>query len=1167
MATNDWITRGTDDDFVTRTSGEEQIQSNARQAEDFLATRGDANSNLDAGVRWAMQYMADKDAGWTTRVPEGYDASGDKKLGASIRHGIESGGVRMTKGLVGIAKMQAEHGTDWRQKFYDTGIGATLKMTAKSIGLDPEEMLQSFDKSLGEWSESMGQGLVQYQKENPHIAMDTDENDGFWATTFDILSSPEKVLQGVVEAIPLMLEAGLGTMIAGPAGGIAVMSQPIAGETYMDARAEGTSPMKALVQAQLTGLGEAAIEQWTFGKKLQLAKGFRNIAKKGGKEMLWEGAKLYGRGMMEEGAQGFNKNVWNWMFTDRSQELTEGVLQAAAIGGPLELIMGGGFAAAGKVANALVGDAAKVKIIDKLRQGINNNPAMAQEFKDELNDEFDRVTKEIAEDKWAEAPAEDDGDFVFDEDGEFVGERDTESILTEEEMADMVLEGAEEGSVIEDLNETQTEPEGAVQKLRQLIDTILIDQIRQTTKIERDQELGTRVHKAEQAEIKARKDGVSIRDARRIAKGMIKGELAKAVFPAFTSEQFSASEWELVRQAVLDKGDSFWAREHSLEAINKLQDGIVPPPNEMDSLAEVIGKEAAQAIVDNSKGLLGKANLFVAEMINLPVTLLASSEVSMIGRQGFTAMTRFPVKWTKALIHSYKAYFNDDWAKQKQKDLLTRKYHDQSTRHLLEMTEMDSAMTKRHERFQSTWAKQLPWIGVLVRASERAAVVGMNSLRAQIYDQFAEDWEGTNKPVSEYIQLARIANASTGRGNITNAKVKAILPWLNVAFFSPRYVWSRFELLAMAGTGTFDVAKGFLTGTEIRATSKIQAQMLVTTVAAGMTAMAIASALGADVEKDPRSSDYGKGKFGRTRFDIWGGFQQIARTMAQMATGQGKSTSGEKEIYTKDRLETFGRFIQSKMSPLGGLAIEMLTGKDFLGEPLPEFKNTDEFLEYAIYKKLTPLIIQDTIDAIRYSESKPGLALAFPAAFHGVGVQTYDRKPIDDLSDMQDFYAKQVFHKPWRELGPDSQKALTEYRPQIAEAAAVAKYERRNATFDLRKQREAGLEIEKALPDGVMDEMDSLNVTVGGLSRTLTRNWRLNKRLYAEYKDTVSGSLNKVLPKVMGNSAYQRQDDAGKQGILKMVIDDVKQAIRQKIVAEANMTDLEDLKKGVEQDG
>ena len=237
-----------------------------------------------------------------------------------------------------------------------------------------------------------------------------------------------------------------------------------------------------------------------------------------------------------------------------------------------------------------------------------------------------------------------------------------------------------------------------------------------------------------------------------------------------------------------------------------------------------------------------------------------------------------------------------------------------------------------------------------------------------------------------------------------------------------------------------------------------------------------------------------------------------------------------------------------------------------MGEPIPEFKDKADLAQWALYEKLAPLVVQDTIDAFKYSQNKAATALALPLAFHGIGVQTFETNSLDDLSQMRNQYSVEVFGKEWDDIGPLSQKALRLYKPQIGEQERISSFERRNAVFDVKRQREAGVKVEKSLSREVRNEMDDLFLTLGGLSRTITRDWRLNASLYKKYQTDLSRILNKILPKIISNPEYQALSPQMRQRILEKVILQSKSVVRKGIIMTANMNDLEDIRKGVEDD-
>lgn len=260
--------------------------------------------------------------------------------------------------------------------------------------------LNKWEKEQGEkiteWSNMMLAGIETYYRENPGEAVRLPLQAGFVKTLKEYATNPAVLVQSLIESGPFMLEATVGTVVAGPVGGVAMISQDVFGTTYADARAEGTEPLPALAQATLTGLGEGAIEQWTMSRKLGLFKNFRKMVAQGLSKILWEGTKAFFRGTAEEGTQEFNRNFWQWVFTDRSQAWFENTRQAMGAGGIMETVMAGGFMAAG-IVNTPVDRGEQLKRVERIRTSIDGNPMFSEEHRAELSELLDKVTQEINE--------------------------------------------------------------------------------------------------------------------------------------------------------------------------------------------------------------------------------------------------------------------------------------------------------------------------------------------------------------------------------------------------------------------------------------------------------------------------------------------------------------------------------------------------------------------------------------------------------------------------------------------------------------------------------------------------------------------------------------------------------------------------------------------------
>lgn len=316
--------------------------------------------------------------------------TGAKSYVGAIKHGLRRANAMAEKQIGGLAKM----------------VGEFITPQERVRPLFPA--LNAWEKAnadiLTKWGDMILADVEDYYRENKAEAIQILPDIGYWETLKQYITKPTNLVQGIVESVPLMLEGILGVTLGGPAGGIALMSVPISGDVYADARAEGTEPLPAMAQAILTGTGEATIEQWTLSRKLGLMKNFRKIVADGLPKVLWEGTKAFFRGTAEEGTQEFNRNFWKWLFTDRSQQWTENVAESMAAGGPIEMVMAGAFSAAGAVGPTIAKEQ-QVMRLDKIEEAVRAEPTLTEEHKAEIQKELDTVREQVEQDQFPETPA------------------------------------------------------------------------------------------------------------------------------------------------------------------------------------------------------------------------------------------------------------------------------------------------------------------------------------------------------------------------------------------------------------------------------------------------------------------------------------------------------------------------------------------------------------------------------------------------------------------------------------------------------------------------------------------------------------------------------------------------------------------------------------------
>jgi hypothetical protein len=176
-----------------------------------------------------------------------------------------------------------------------------------------------------------------------------------------------------------------------------------------------------------------------------------------------------------------------------------------------------------------------------------------------------------------------------------------------------------------------------------------------------------------------------------------------------------------------------------------------------------------------------------------------------------------------------------------------------------------------------------------VRRSELMYGTYLNQIRSKVATTTLDQWDKAQRETGRQIERADIdalvdaVNVFTGRGNLP-FNLDRIAHTLTGLFWAPRLAISRFEAPLIAGRGIVEAGAGAaarLTGANedsllsrvanspgARARKRMAAD-LVEFTATGMTILAALDKFGvAEVEIDPRSSDFGKGRIGDLRFDF-----------------------------------------------------------------------------------------------------------------------------------------------------------------------------------------------------------------------------------------------------------------------------------------------------------
>lgn len=394
----------------------------------------------------------------------------------------------------------------------------------------------------------------------------------------------------------------------------------------------------------------------------------------------------------------------------------------------------------------------------------------------------------------------------------------------------------------------------------------------------------------------------------------------------------------------------------------------LPTDSELVLLERAFGSKGQQLVrtLLEKRPQLSRLQRVGVELVAAPRALQASMDLSAPLRQGLFAGAGFPRQWAGAFKAMVTDFRTEQGAQRFYQQLVKRPTYDTMRRAGLAITSPGSVLGEGEEAFASSFlVNKLPGI----RFSERTYSGFLNKLRADVFDSLAADAHrsGLGLDDERARAIAGFINAATGRGNLP----KSLIPHaqtLNAVLFSPRLMASRLQLLNPAL---------YVRSDPVVRKAAIRSALALGSLASTM--LALAKLGGADVETDPLSSDWAKVKIGNTRYDLLGGFQQYLRLGARMAQGFASGADFSEKV--TGAAGPTAHFVRSKLAPIPSLIADLTAGTDAVGRKVE--------VPAAVMSRFTPLILQDTYDAVQ-EWGWLGVPMSAPSVF-GVGVSTYNR--------------------------------------------------------------------------------------------------------------------------------------------------------------------------------
>jgi hypothetical protein len=418
-------------------------------------------------------------------------------------------------------------------------------------------------------------------------------------------------------------------------------------------------------------------------------------------------------------------------------------------------------------------------------------------------------------------------------------------------------------------------------------------------------------------------------------------------------------------------------------------------------------KEYIQGIKDIGKesGFEATAKVIgdsVSTLTNMMINAVASWDNSWIGRQGAITLAKSPRTWWKTAVKSMDDIYKTFRGQKPEDVLMAEIYADPDyINGNYKKAKLDFGI---EEEVPTKILERTPLAGKIFEASDVAFVDSAIRARRGLFKVMKKVYEAKGIKLDDTIleDMGTVINAITARGKMgrigTSAPVKMLL-------WAPRMLKADWDVLT-AHTFGF----GLKTSPARFEAAKTIANVVIATAAVS----AIAKGMGAEVETDPRSSDFLAIKVGNTRIKtpFGRGIPQIITLIARLATQSSKSpitraitklNSGE---YGSKTLFDVGiDFLVNKTTPPARIVIDQLRGRTFEGE-----KPTPASMAFSTL----PISVQNFLQLKDYDYAPDAVWGAFLDLF-GISSSTYSFKdnwnmnPTKELQQFKDRMGQDKF--------------------------------------------------------------------------------------------------------------------------------------------------------------
>ena len=603
-------------------------------------------------------------------------------------------------------------------------------------------------------------------------------------------------------------------------------------------------------------------------------------------------------------------------------------------------------------------------------------------------------------------------------------------------------------------------------------------------------------------------------------------------------------------------------RTGAAEAITKMTEGRIPTNYEFGLLEPIFGRDATKKLFSE---LIKKRPFSGWELPALVIQGFKTKfgfDIQMF-RQARSLAVMHPSDYLKASWVNARAYVSNKYAERVFTNVRNSKGYTHSEKIGYNYVGEAGYSSKRLEYYSLGLTERLlvskykpvrAW-GKLLEASERGAVAGINTMQKSLYDNSMKQVRKLNlTPAKEKLWLVnrakthntfmKILRVPPGKKYQGLRKLKQVA---NYVLFSPSMTAGRpLSIKAMVAN------KG----------SRIYAgEIIATNIASIFATTAIPAIIGHQMrlqnpteepdingELNILDGNWGKIRHGNTVYDPGMGdgpfYRAIARIGVSAYMSGREAVTGERVTEFAGRRvptvsETLTSYLTTRETAVLGYAKTMLTGKDWMGEPIPRFEAT--------VRAVGPEIIEATFEAGMADGLWPSLA-ALSTSTMAIGVSTYPVRATATRSKFRDIVSQTKHGKDWDELSMSEQNRLrSEHRKQFEVLSERVRKERVGKPISIEKIKEeelrAGKRITGMLSKPNRQWVEDISI---GVSRR-PKNWYLNDKRYNRYQELVAQFVDERLSKIDFTGIEEKRRIARVQIIVKVAKNKALSTLRREI--------------------